>query len=103
MSYTDGIGPPQQAVSSITTGETQGPQQTTAVQGSGGRSATNASSGAQADHTSLSETSSLIAQALNTDDVRSERVAALRESIAAGTYSVSSSDVADKLISTLLK
>jgi flagellar biosynthesis anti-sigma factor FlgM len=35
-------------------------------------------------------------------DIRSEKVASLQQAIAAGNYSVSSSDVADKIIESLL-
>jgi negative regulator of flagellin synthesis FlgM len=56
-----------------------------------------------ADKASLSSTAGVVAQALAGSDVRAEKVAALQQSIAAGTYSVSSSDVADKLMSALLK
>ena len=60
----------------------------------------NASAGDQA---SLSTSALLMAQALSGSDVRTDRVAALQQSIAAGTYNVSSSDVADKVISALLQ
>jgi len=55
-----------------------------------------------ADQAKLSPTGELIAQALGGSDVRSEKVEALRQSIAAGTYNVSSSDVADKMMQSLL-
>ncbi|WP_263384270.1 flagellar biosynthesis anti-sigma factor FlgM [Granulicella arctica] len=54
------------------------------------------------DQASLSSASTLLAQALQTPDVRTEKVASLQASIAAGTYHVDSSDVADSLISSLL-
>ena len=44
----------------------------------------------------------LISQAAQGSDVRFEKVAALREAIASGTYSVSSASLADKLMSVLL-
>ena len=44
----------------------------------------------------------LISQASRGSDVRFERVAALREAIAAGTYNVSSASLSDKLMSVLL-
>jgi flagellar biosynthesis anti-sigma factor FlgM len=44
----------------------------------------------------------LISQASRGSDVRFEKIAALREAIAAGTYSVSSASLADKLMSVLL-
>ena len=60
------------------------------------------SSTSAVDQTSLSQTSGLMAQALSgSDDVRTDKVAELQQSIAAGTYNVSSSAVADKLISSL--
>jgi negative regulator of flagellin synthesis FlgM len=55
------------------------------------------------DQTSLSSTGSLVAHALESSDVRSAKVASLQQAIAAGTYSVSSSDVADRIIQSLLK
>lgn len=54
-----------------------------------------------ADETKLSSTGGLIAQALGGSDVRTAKVEALQKAIADGSYSVSSSDVADKLIQTL--
>ena len=55
----------------------------------------------EADETKLSSTGGLIAQALEGSDIRSAKVEALQKAIADGSYSVSSSDVADKLIQTL--
>jgi negative regulator of flagellin synthesis FlgM len=43
-----------------------------------------------------------MAQALSGSDVRSSKVEALQKSIADGTYKVSSTDVADKIIQSLL-
>jgi len=44
----------------------------------------------------------LVAQALNTSDVRSDKVAALQTAIASGSYQVSSADVASKIVDSLL-
>jgi negative regulator of flagellin synthesis FlgM len=55
------------------------------------------------DQAVFSSTSNLFTQALNGSDVRLDKIQPLQAAIAAGTYQVSSSDVADKLISTLLK
>jgi len=53
------------------------------------------------DSTRLSGSSSVLAQALNGSDVRSQKVASLQAAIANGSYNVPSSAVADKLIETL--
>lgn len=55
------------------------------------------------DHASLSSAGGLVATALETSDVRSDKVASLQQAIAAGSYNVSSSDVAEKLIQSLLE
>jgi len=45
----------------------------------------------------------MMAQALSNDnDVRTDKVAALQQQIAAGTYNVPAANVADKLMNTLL-
>ena len=54
------------------------------------------------DETSLSTASTAVAHASAGSDVRTEKVAALKLSIAAGSYHVSAGDVADKLINNLL-
>jgi negative regulator of flagellin synthesis FlgM len=55
------------------------------------------------DQTVISSTSELLTRALSGSDVRLDKIQPLQAAIAAGTYQVSSSDVADKLISSLLK
>jgi flagellar biosynthesis anti-sigma factor FlgM len=55
------------------------------------------------DQAVISSTSELLTKALNGSDVRLEAIQPLQAAIAAGTYYVASSDVADKVISTLLK
>ena len=54
------------------------------------------------DQTSLSSTASVLATALSGSDVRLDKVAALQQAISSGTYNVSASDVADKMIQSLL-
>jgi negative regulator of flagellin synthesis FlgM len=51
---------------------------------------------------SLSSTGGVLASGLLGSDVRTDRVASLQQAIAAGTYHVSASDVAGKLMSALL-
>jgi negative regulator of flagellin synthesis FlgM len=55
------------------------------------------------DEVQLNPATSVAAQALWGSDVRTERVEALRHAIAMGMYNVSSSDLAGKLITALLK
>ena len=53
------------------------------------------------DQASLSAASGLVTKALATPDVRTDKVASLQKAIASGTYKVSSSDVAGKLLESL--
>jgi negative regulator of flagellin synthesis FlgM len=55
------------------------------------------------DQADLSSAGGVVTQALEGSDIRSEKVASLQQAIAAGTYNVSSSDVADKIIEGLSK
>ncbi len=55
------------------------------------------------DTSSVSSTGGLVAAALTTPDVRLDKVAQLQTAIANGSYSVSSSDVASKIVDSLLK
>ena len=57
---------------------------------------------APGDQASVSQAAGLVAQGLKGSDVRTAKVAALQQAIAAGTYKVPSGALADKLISTLL-
>lgn len=101
MSYTDGIGNLQQVLGSIATTETKPAQQVPAA-GNEAQQSGAASASVQADHADLSTAGGLISKALEGSDVRSDKVAALQQAIASGSYNVSSSDVADKLIQTLM-
>ena len=99
MSYSNGIGGLQRALNSIvTTGTTQPNAPAAATKPNDPFSA----SSEQTDQASLSSTGGLVSQALGGSDVRMDKVAALQQAIASGSYSVSSSDVADKMISSLL-
>lgn len=55
------------------------------------------------DHANISATSGLFTAALNGSDVRLDKIRPIQIAIANGTYSVPSSDVAGKLISSLIK
>ena len=109
MGYTNGLGSLQQHVSTAdvgATGKTAGTVKTdqaslNAAQNGAGASVNGAGSGS--DQTTLSSFSGLMAQALTGSDVRGDKVAGLQQQIAAGTYNVSASDVAGKLIDVLLR
>jgi negative regulator of flagellin synthesis FlgM len=101
MSYTNGIGGPQQ-LSTLTTTAATAPRSQTNIPVQSGVSAP-VTNGLSDDQTSFSAAANLIAQPSGESDVRSERISALQQAISAGTYNVSSSDVADKLIQTLVR
>lgn len=101
MSYTNGIGNLQQALSSITPTQPAS-QATESAEALQQRSAT-AAAAKQTDQTNLSSAGGVIAHALEGSDVRSDKVAALQQAIASGSYNVSSLDVAGKMIDSLLE
>lgn len=101
MSYTNGIGSLQQALSSIAPTQPAA-QATESTEVSQQRKAA-AAPAKQADQTSLSSAGGMIAHALEGSDVRTDKVAALQKAIASGSYNVSSSDVAGKMIDSLLE
>jgi negative regulator of flagellin synthesis FlgM len=99
MSYSNGIGNLQQVLSSITPATSQPVESTDTAK-------PNHASTARAvptDQTNLSSTGGMIAQALQGSDTRQDKIAALQKTIASGSYNVSSSDVAGKMIDSLLE
>ena len=54
------------------------------------------------DQTVVSLAGGAMLQAMGTSDVRADKVASLQAAIASGIYNVSSGDVADKLINSML-
>jgi negative regulator of flagellin synthesis FlgM len=98
MSYANSIGNTQQAISSPVATPTK---QATAPSGEANEIAVSNSNVQLADQTTLSATARLVAQALGGSDARFEKVASLQQAIAAGSYGVSSSEVADKIIQSL--
>ena len=96
MSYAIGIGSLQQAVHSPS------PSETRASSASAPESDQFVSSVERADQSSLSSVGGLVAQALGSSDTRAAKVAALQQAIADGSYNVSSSDVAEKIVQSLL-
>jgi negative regulator of flagellin synthesis FlgM len=103
MSYTNGITNQQQAPSLSDSVSTSGPVQSTVSAGVVGESASSNSNTERADLTSLSAAGGLVAQSLEGSDIRSGKVASLQQSIATGSYNVSSSDIADKIMLSLLE
>lgn len=102
MSYTSGIGGPQLSGTSETP-SAAGPNQIARTESRSvpGQDVRIGISGS--DEAKLSTTAAVIAQAFTGSDVRTGKVTAVQQSIAAGTYNVSSSAVADKLMSSLLQ
>ena len=103
MGYTNGIGNTQNPFAAETAATSGASQTERAASVSPLNSATSGvplSSGA--DHTKLSGFGGALAQVLSTSDVRMDKVTALQQAIASGTYNVSASDVADKMIQSLL-
>ncbi len=100
MSYTNGIGSAQLLLTAVSTASAASRVQSD--QAAGGTPTTGQLGDAN-DHTTFSATGSLIAQVSSGPDVRMDKVASLQQAIAAGTYSVSASDVADKLMTALTR
>ncbi len=96
MSYASGIGS-LQAINSISSTETKPAAPAITPNGDG-----LVASVEQTDDANLSSAGGIVAQALEGSDVRTDKVAALQQAIAAGSYNVSSSDVAEKMILSLL-
>jgi negative regulator of flagellin synthesis FlgM len=101
MSSVNGVGNPQQTISSITSSAATPAVQPTASPGGANESTVSSLKMQHADQTTLSTAAGLVANALEGSDVRSEKVVSLQQVISAGSYSVSSSDVADKIIQSL--
>jgi flagellar biosynthesis anti-sigma factor FlgM len=101
MSYTNGIGNLQQALSSIA--PTQPATQATESAAASQQQNATVAAAKRNDQTNLSSAGGMMAQALSGSDVRSDKVAALQQAIASGSYNVSSSDVAGKMIDSLME
>jgi negative regulator of flagellin synthesis FlgM len=102
MSYADGIGKVQQPLSPIAPTATARVQQVPTTGSEAKETGASISNVAQTDHADLSAAGGLISKALEGSDVRTSKVEALQQAIASGSYHVSSSDVAGKMIQSLL-
>ncbi len=98
MNITSGIGSAAQGLNVVSTNSANGAEQVKQTNNNGGQAA----AVQQNDATSLTATAGLLSQQVNGDDVRADKVASLQAAIAAGTYNVPSSAVADKLIESML-
>ncbi|QNI35304.1 flagellar biosynthesis anti-sigma factor FlgM [Edaphobacter albus] len=98
MSYTNGIGDWKQIQNPIA------PASTTEVQKGNPAKAAESQKIASphTDKAQLSPASELLANGVEGSDVRGSKVEALQKAIADGSYKVSSGDVADKIIQSLL-
>jgi negative regulator of flagellin synthesis FlgM len=109
MTYNTGLMPNHNplandpAVSDSATSAVGGTTRTQAAQRNSATSGSSAIDNIASDSANLSLAGAMLSQATTGSDVRFERVAALRQSIEAGTYNVSASDVASRLVDTLLK
>lgn len=97
MSFTNGIGNLQQMIGTAATEATK-PVSGEAAKAEGTAHALSD----QSDHAVLSAAGSLISKGLDGSDVRMEKVQALQQAIASGSYHVPSSAVADKLIDLMV-
>jgi negative regulator of flagellin synthesis FlgM len=100
MSYSNDIGNLQQTLSSIASTSTK---PATDAASSAANSGSSAQTSVQEDQANLSTTGGIMAEALKGSDARSARVSMLQQAIASGRYGVSSSDVAEKMIDSLLQ
>ena len=100
MSYTNGIGnmPPVSGAATQATNHVADAARTNRQDAIAAHA-----TASHADHTDLSSAGAVVAQALQGSDVRADKVAALKEAIDSGNYQVSSSDVAGKMIDSLLR
>ncbi len=103
MSYASGIGNPQETNHSIAPSEAKPVQQASARHDKAAATKVSDSNVRETDQATLSASAGIVAQALEGSDTRSAKVASLQQAIAAGTYNVPSSDVAGKIIQSLLE
>jgi negative regulator of flagellin synthesis FlgM len=104
MAALDGIGTLGPALGSLS-GNVSGVSQAAQSAATNGTGPAVSSSAASlgTDQASVSSTGGLVAQALSTPDVRTDKVAELQSAIASGSYQVPASEVAGKIVDSLLK
>jgi negative regulator of flagellin synthesis FlgM len=103
MSFASGIDSLQQAINSSAPSNAKPVVTANRIENVAVANAASIEHADNLDQADLSSAGGVVTQALKSSDIRSEKVASLQQAIAAGTYNVSSSDVADKIIEGLLK
>lgn len=99
MSFGDGISDLKQALSAIIPATKPQAAARTEATANGGPLKLQEP---QVDAANLSKAGGLAAQVFGSSDVRTEKIAALQQAIANGSYKVPSSEVAGKMIQSLL-
>jgi negative regulator of flagellin synthesis FlgM len=102
MDFTSGIGSLQPTINSTASSEGKSVVQVGVSDSDTKDRGVSTANVVHADQANLSSAAGLVAQALEGSDTRAAKVAALQQAIVTGSYSVSSSDVADKIIQSLL-
>jgi negative regulator of flagellin synthesis FlgM len=102
MNIPSGIGDVPQPLNVQGPAATSGAGQAGNLRQSSGNDVTSVAASTQSDVAKVSVSAGLLAQDVGGTDVRAGRVAELQQAIAAGTYSVPASAVADKLIESML-
>ena len=102
MSFTNGIGRLQQPIDPTAPSETKPAKQVSVAENEARQGVVSGANVDHADQANLSSAGGLVAQALESSDTRSAKIASLQQAIGSGSYSVSSADVADKIIQSLL-
>jgi negative regulator of flagellin synthesis FlgM len=102
MSYTTGLTPSGLPLATDP-GQTESVSATTRASTQTLSSRSAAADAVATDSAKVSLAGAMLSEASNGSDVRFEKVAALRQSIEAGTYNVSSANVASKLVDSLLR
>jgi negative regulator of flagellin synthesis FlgM len=109
MTYNTGLMPNHNplandpALQDSATSAVGGAARTQATQRNSATSSSSAIDDIASDSAKVSLAGAMLSQATTGSDVRFEKVAALQQSIAAGTYNVSASDVASRLVDSMLK
>ncbi len=104
MTGMDGINSLQKMLGALQVNESKNVGGTAATKAGSSANVENvtAASTGSVDHASLSAAGGLAAGSADMSDVRTTKVAELRQAIASGTYNVSSSAVADKMVEGML-